>query len=202
MNPNPRRRDPIIEAIMAEEDKKFLEGTPQLPTQEQAPDHSADPTTRSKMTPAEKLRLQLRQKFKDEEDQRVQRDINSTPEQLEQTLKRLAQELLDDAPKLNSWHQHHKGGKYRLVAKGIDEATREPRFMYQSDEYSYVWDRKAIVFLEPVKWPDGSLRPRFSPIPTPISYRLYQMVEPFTTWPGGIAASALLIIGALIGKFL
>ena len=58
---------------------------------------------------------------------------------------------------------HKKGGKYRVLhVDATWEETLKPAVVYMSLTDGRVWVRPAASWLEPVRWPDGSIRPRFA----------------------------------------
>jgi hypothetical protein len=68
-------------------------------------------------------------------------------------------------------YRHHRGGLYLVLLRGVHDSTNdrthEPSVVYVSlDEGPHRGQlnvRHEREFFEPVTWPDGKLRPRFTP---------------------------------------
>ena len=58
-------------------------------------------------------------------------------------------------------YQHYKGGLYRVIAIGVDEATKGRIVIYQSIEDSSWWTRPIADFIDRV-FVDGYTRDRFA----------------------------------------
>ena len=61
-------------------------------------------------------------------------------------------------------YKHYKGVLYRVLMVGLESTngrTRDRLVIYISDAQHNVCVRKESEFLEPIKWPDGVVRPRF-----------------------------------------
>jgi hypothetical protein len=85
-------------------------------------------------------------------------------EMSEHDFKRLNQEKLKDAPRPLSLWRHYKGGWYEVVCSACLEAEPEQVIVvYRSQTYGYLLARTLENWLEPVRWPDGQLGPRFRP---------------------------------------
>jgi hypothetical protein len=60
-------------------------------------------------------------------------------------------------------YRHYKGGTYTLLWLARLSEDREQRVVvYVSHETSAIWVRPLEMFIEPVQWPDGLMRPRFT----------------------------------------
>jgi hypothetical protein len=57
-------------------------------------------------------------------------------------------------------HQHFKGTTYKVVCLCRDAGTLEPWVVYECPEGNR-WVRPEPMFHQEVRWPDGTLRPRF-----------------------------------------
>ncbi len=74
----------------------------------------------------------------------------------------MIQSLLSD-PLEGPLFRHYKGGLYRLITIGrLSEDRTEWMAVYESLRKKTVWIRPLRMFLEPVPWSDGSIRPRFT----------------------------------------
>lgn len=63
-------------------------------------------------------------------------------------------------------YAHYKGGRYRVlfVAKESTNAREGGRtVVYVSLSNGNIFTRDIGEFAEPIQWPDGTMRPRFSP---------------------------------------
>lgn len=64
-------------------------------------------------------------------------------------------------------YQHYKGGKYTRLFNATDSTNgRDSELMvvYVSHTTGRINTRKATEFEEMVEWPDGVVRPRFTPV--------------------------------------
>ncbi len=62
-------------------------------------------------------------------------------------------------------YRHYKGGTYTLLAVAENSENRsELMAVYVSHARQKVLVRPWLMFNEPVVWPDGVLRPRFTPL--------------------------------------
>lgn len=62
-------------------------------------------------------------------------------------------------------YRHYKGGTYTLLWVAANSEERTQRMaVYFSHETRFVWVRPWLMFNEPVVWPDGAMRARFTPI--------------------------------------
>ena len=62
-------------------------------------------------------------------------------------------------------YRHYKGGTYTLLWVAANSEERTQRMaVYFSHETRHVWVRPWLMFNEPVVWPDGVLRARFTPL--------------------------------------
>lgn len=60
-------------------------------------------------------------------------------------------------------YKHYKGDYYRVITCGRLSEERETWMVaYRSLERGHVWMRPLMMFVEPVVWPDGKTRPRFT----------------------------------------
>lgn len=61
-------------------------------------------------------------------------------------------------------YRHYKGGTYTLLhVARLSEAREQVVAVYVSHVRGTVWVRPWKMFNEPVLWPDGVMRPRFTP---------------------------------------
>lgn len=70
----------------------------------------------------------------------------------------------DVAPGL---YDHYKGGKYRVLFVAEDSTNDRDGnqvVVYESLTYHVMKCRDLTEFVEPVEWPDGTMRPRFVPV--------------------------------------
>jgi hypothetical protein len=69
------------------------------------------------------------------------------------------------APTSLTSYRHYKGGTYTLLYRGRLSEDRETEVaIYVSHEREQVWVRPLSMFFELVRWPDGIVRPRFTPL--------------------------------------
>jgi hypothetical protein len=60
-------------------------------------------------------------------------------------------------------YRHYKGGTYTLLHVARSSEERETLLaVYVSHQTQAVWVRPWVMFNEPVRWPDGEIRARFS----------------------------------------
>jgi hypothetical protein len=60
-------------------------------------------------------------------------------------------------------YRHYRGGTYTLLWVARLSEDREQRVaVYVSHQLGQVWVRPIEMFLEPVLWPDGVMRARFT----------------------------------------
>jgi len=58
-------------------------------------------------------------------------------------------------------YQHFKGGFYTVLGEASDSETQALVVIYMGED-GRIWSRPKAMFIEPVMWPDGVMRPRFS----------------------------------------
>jgi hypothetical protein len=64
-------------------------------------------------------------------------------------------------------YRHYKGGTYTLLAVARNSEQRDELVaVYVSHQTQAVWVRPWAMFVEPVRWPDGEIRPRFTEMPS------------------------------------
>lgn len=69
-----------------------------------------------------------------------------------------------ELPEPGRIYQHYKGDFYRVVTLGRLSEERETWMVaYFSLARKCVWMRPLTMFQEIVRWPDGHMRPRFTP---------------------------------------
>lgn len=69
-----------------------------------------------------------------------------------------------DSLKTHAMYDHYKGGKYMVLVVGHESTNARVGgrvVVYVSLKYAQVKCRDFEEFIEPVKWPDGTIAPRF-----------------------------------------
>lgn len=63
-------------------------------------------------------------------------------------------------------YRHYKGGTYTLLHVARSSEKRDDFFaVYVSHQTQVIWVRPLEMFREPMRWPDGAIRPRFCEMP-------------------------------------
>jgi hypothetical protein len=66
-------------------------------------------------------------------------------------------------------YEHYKGGRYTVLLlvqdstnARVKDTEKDDMVVYVSLTKGRVWCRELSEFIEPIEWPDGQTRPRFS----------------------------------------
>lgn len=66
-------------------------------------------------------------------------------------------------PVVGTTYRHYKGGLYEIVCTGrLSEQRDVVCVVYRSQEKGCIWIRPLSMWSEPVAWPDGLKRERFT----------------------------------------